>query len=75
MNLSNDKMFTFLYAILIVCCLIFMYKIIKFIYSIIRHIRCKRKYKNLISNCIQKCIEKEQILLINKGKLDNNGVD
>lgn len=74
MNLSNDKIFTFLYAILIVCCLIFMYKIIKFIYSIINYIRCKRKYKNLISNCIQKCIEKEQILLIKKRKLDNNGV-
>lgn len=67
MNLSDSKMFIFLYAILIVCCLIFIYKIIKFIYSIIRHIKCKRKYKNLIPNCIQKCVEKEQNI-INKEK-------
>lgn len=56
----NDKIMLYVfYSLLLVCCLIFIYKIFTTILLVIRYFKCMRKYKNLIPNCIEKCKIKE----------------
>lgn len=56
----NDKIMLYVfYSLLLVCCLIFIYKIFTTILLVIRYFKCMSKYKNLIPNCIEKCKLKE----------------
>lgn len=52
----NDTIMLYVfYSLLLVCCLFFIYKIFTTILYTIRYFKCKNKYKNLISNCIEIC--------------------
>ena len=52
----DDKIMLYVfYSLLLVCCLIFIYKIFTTILLVIRYFKCKKKYKNLISNCLEIC--------------------
>lgn len=53
--MNDTIMLCTLYSLLLVCCLFFIYKIFTTILYIIRYFKCKKKYKNLISNCIEIC--------------------
>ena len=56
----DDKIMLYVfYSLLLVCCLIFIYKIFTTILLVIRYLKCMSKYKNLIQNCIEKCKIKE----------------
>lgn len=62
MDITENKMLIFIFVTLIMCCLIFLYKLIKSIINCIRYFKCRNKYKNLIPNYMQQCRELEQSL-------------
>ena len=72
MYITENKMLIFIFVTLIMCCLIFLYKFIKFIYFCIKYIICKHKYKNIIPNYMQQCKKIEQSL---QKKGTKNGVE
>ena len=56
------KIYAVLFTLVTIACLIVISKILNVIYKIIRHIKCKQKYKNIVNNLLEKCDE------IDKGK-------
>ena len=56
------KIYAVLFTLVVIACLIVISKILNVICKIIRHIKCKQKYKNIVNNLLEKCDE------IDKGK-------